>query len=206
LLIVDGDGRLTGIVTSYDSTEYFRRRSEDLMRVRGVELMVKDLVRAAFIDASGVLDEAALNTAVATVTSPTVELKGRFMQALRCFLKAEGRPDGQLDPERVDRSFAILAPPGKPRSFDRLTMQEYINLLLHPSLQAYCEQVLRLEPKRIRSLLEGVRDTRNKLAHFRDEDVTTAQREQLQFCEDWLNHVIEWTKHHRAAPLMPPPA
>jgi len=32
-LIVDGEGRLTGIVTNYDTAEYFRRRAEDIMLV-----------------------------------------------------------------------------------------------------------------------------------------------------------------------------
>ena len=38
-------------------------------------------------------------------------------------------------------------------------------------------------------MLEGVRDTRNKLAHFREEEITTQQRLQLQTCADWLGEL-----------------
>lgn len=49
VLIVDSDSPgLIGIVTSYDTTEYFRNRTEDLMRVEDVELMIKDFIRAAY--------------------------------------------------------------------------------------------------------------------------------------------------------------
>lgn len=36
---------LIGIVTSYDTAEYFRNRTEDLMRVEDIELMVKELIK-----------------------------------------------------------------------------------------------------------------------------------------------------------------
>lgn len=31
VLIVDGEGQLTGIMTNYDTADYFRRRAEDMM-------------------------------------------------------------------------------------------------------------------------------------------------------------------------------
>ena len=39
VLIVDGERRLTGIVTNYDTAEYFRRRAEDMMLVEDIETM-----------------------------------------------------------------------------------------------------------------------------------------------------------------------
>src|SRR5512147_1395688 len=49
VLIVDDDnGKLLGVVTTYDSTEYFRRRGEDLMLVEDIEGMLKDMILAAF--------------------------------------------------------------------------------------------------------------------------------------------------------------
>ena len=60
---------LVGIVTSYDTTEYFRNRTEDLMRVEDIELMVKEFIKTAYVDENGELDEAKLNSAVAQVTA-----------------------------------------------------------------------------------------------------------------------------------------
>src|SRR5436309_6070328 len=36
-LVVDGEGRLQGIITGFDASEYFRRRSEDVMLVEDIE-------------------------------------------------------------------------------------------------------------------------------------------------------------------------
>ena len=37
-----------GIITSYDTTEYFRNRTEDLMRVEDIEVTIKDLIKEAY--------------------------------------------------------------------------------------------------------------------------------------------------------------
>ena len=47
VLIVDGEGTLVGIVTSYDTTEYFRRHSEDMMVVQDIESCLKYYIRMA---------------------------------------------------------------------------------------------------------------------------------------------------------------
>jgi len=36
-------------------------------------------------------------------------------------------------------------------------------------------------------MLEGVRDTRNDPAHFREEEITAQRRLQLKRCADWLS-------------------
>src|SRR5712692_7851621 len=48
VLIIHSDGTLKSIVTSYDTTEYFRRRAEDMMYVEDIESTVKDFIRIAF--------------------------------------------------------------------------------------------------------------------------------------------------------------
>jgi len=62
---------LWGIVTSYDTTEYFRDRTEDLMRVEEIELMVKEFIKAAYIQESGEIDWAKLNLTIQKATSYT---------------------------------------------------------------------------------------------------------------------------------------
>lgn len=39
---------IAGIVTSYDITEYFRKQTEDLMRVEDIESTIRDLIREAY--------------------------------------------------------------------------------------------------------------------------------------------------------------
>jgi CBS domain-containing protein len=70
VLITDAIGPdLVGIVTSYDTTEYFRNRTEDLMRVEDIEVMIKELIKGAFTDEKGESDESALAVAVTQVIS-----------------------------------------------------------------------------------------------------------------------------------------
>ena len=44
VLIVDGKRRLDGIITSYDTTNYFRQQAEDMMLVGDIEAMLKDYI------------------------------------------------------------------------------------------------------------------------------------------------------------------
>jgi CBS domain-containing protein len=64
VLIVDGDGRLTGIVTGYDIAQYFRRRAEDMMFVEDIETTIKDYIQVAYHGEGGVPDKDKLEEAV----------------------------------------------------------------------------------------------------------------------------------------------
>jgi CBS domain-containing protein len=67
-LIVDSRRVLVGIVTSYDSTEYFRDRAENLMNVESIEMMIRDFIRLAFTQEDGKVNENALSDAINKVT------------------------------------------------------------------------------------------------------------------------------------------
>ena len=82
VLIVDGDNRPVGVVTSYDSNEFFRRRVEDMMLVENIEVTVKELIRAAFIDETGDADEVKLAEAVEAITSSKQMLMQKYRKAL----------------------------------------------------------------------------------------------------------------------------
>jgi CBS domain-containing protein len=69
VLIVDAQSKLVGIVTSYDSTEYFRKRAENLMRVEDIETMIKDFIQVAYTRDDGQLDEVELSSVISRVTS-----------------------------------------------------------------------------------------------------------------------------------------
>jgi CBS domain-containing protein len=61
VLIVDSQDHLIGIVTAWDTTNYFRRRAEDMMLVEDIEVAVREHITTAFTDpATGELDQTAL--------------------------------------------------------------------------------------------------------------------------------------------------
>ena len=133
VLIVDREGKLIGIVTSYDAMEYFRRRAEDMMLVEDIESMVKDLVQAAFADENGEIAEADMQRAIEEITSSQRALRGRYRSALWEYLKLQGQGKSEINQQWLEESFSRLTPGEKPKSFEELTLYEYTELLLHKS-------------------------------------------------------------------------
>ena len=213
VLIVDADGKLVGIVTTYDSTEYFRRRGEDLMLVEDIEGMLKDMILAAFgvqenagawvLDASedGVQaaseDKEQLAAAIQRISDNQGQLLGQYRDALKTYLAQSGLTgkSNKLDQAAFDASFAKLAPARGPKAFESLTFYDYVELFLHERTWQHYGPTLQLDRNAVRQLLEGVRSTRNHLAHFRN-DLSAMERSQLRFCWNWLQ------KHQP----QPPPA
>jgi hypothetical protein len=185
VLIVDGEDNLIGIVTSYDSNEYFRRRAEDMMLVEDIEGMVKDLVQAAFMGDTGEVDHERLAVAIEDITSSKRDLLKRYKEALVEYLKLQAQGQPSIDPQAVEESFVALVPKEKPKEFDDLTLYEFTELLVHKDRWSFYQPLFNLEPDALRKLLDEVRQTRNTLAHFRG-DISPTQRDQLKFCVDWL--------------------
>lgn len=150
VLIVDPSYELAGIVTTYDATEYFRKRTENLMIVEDIETILKDFIREAYTTKDNEIDAKDLEDAITRISSTT---------------------DKKV-------SFA--------KSFDKLTLSEYINLLTFSRTWDVLQPVLAISKESLRGLLDGIRNTRNDLAHFRNE-ITAEQQDQLQFCADWLS-------------------
>ena len=246
-LIVDEDnGRLTHIVTSYDTTQYFRRWSEAMMHARDIEQSLKQYLREAYKYDDGQIDEASRRSAIESITSSNRELHRKLDRALCDYLKKRSEEaisinEGWIDQGFVeflkgqvplteatpvpgpDQSFRTaqalqesfkkgvqtyleaqaiaeaspsqtafdLALAGvtsrneRPKEFKDLTLNEYIQLLFSDHFWQRCESVLTTK-ENMRSLLEGVRDTRNDLAHFREDEINAHQRQQLKRCADWL--------------------
>jgi len=86
VLIVDGDGRLIGIVTNYDTSEFFRRRAEDIMLVEDIETMLKDYIQVAFTNESGEVNEDDLEEAVHRITDTGKVTREKFEKALIHYL------------------------------------------------------------------------------------------------------------------------
>jgi len=184
VLIVDSRGCLIGIVTSYDTTDYFHRRAEDLMLVEDVELTLRDYVESGYLDTEGEVDPVRLSEAVQAITpSNRSALLGRFKQALRFYLLKSGESNSQLDAEILNQAFAQhLDTPVLPKPVDRLDLSDYIQLLRN--IWDHYQPTFTLEWSAMERLLSAVRETRNAIAHFRE--VTPEQRERLRFCTDLL--------------------
>lgn len=139
---------LVGIVTSYDATEYFRSRTEDMMRVEDIELIIKDFILAAYTNGDGELDKNELDDVIARMTSHR-----------------------QTE---------------KPLQFDDLSLSDYVSLLVRKQTWEFFEPIFGISRDSLNELLTGIREIRNKLAHFSGE-ITAEERDKLKFGSDWLS-------------------
>jgi len=187
VLIVDSEHRLTGIVTSYDTTEYFRRRAEDMMYSEDIETMLRDFINAYFSEETGEIDELARDKAIAEITPSNQDLLKPFQKALAFYLELKGENPSKTISDWAEQAFTkYLYSKESPKPFDKLTLNHYIELFLHQSRWSRYSSIFSFERKKIYSLLDEARKTRNDAAHFRSEEITSAQREQLKICRDWL--------------------
>lgn len=194
VLIVDGDRHLTGIITNYDTSEYFHRRAEDLMLIEDIETMLKEFIQATFTTSHEEVDVEALDRAAKEISDWRKSEWDRFNEALDEYfiLHSEGR-NGALPRDdwlkKIQEKHYQEGP--RPRIFEELFLSEYIRLFLKSDQWDKYSSILGLDQKVVYKLLDSVRQIRNTLAHFRDE-LTQEQREQLRFCAEWL------TRHQSA--------
>jgi hypothetical protein len=189
-LIIDGEGKIIGIVTSYDTTEYIRRRAEDIMLVEDIESMIKDIILSAFSDENGEVNQDKLTEAIREITSSKKELKAKFGKALSAYLENDYGEKKNVDQKLLNESIIYLQEKEDKRNFNDLTMNEYIQLLLRKECWSHIHSYYKtkLEGGDILKLLENVRDTRNVLTHFRGE-ISDSQRDSLRFTTTWLNQL-----------------
>jgi CBS domain-containing protein len=187
-IIVDDNRAITNIVTTYDTTRFFRQWAEDIMQVRDIEYGLKRILNCAFKKADGEIDEVARRAAVEDITSSNKSLRTKFGLAVKRYLTLEGQPDEEPNQQNADEAFKIIYNRNEQiKDFTELTLEQYIQLFFTDVCWPRCQGAVRLAPDAVRNMLEGVRDTRNKLAHFREEEVTAAKRMQLKRCADWLS-------------------
>jgi len=187
-LVVDRDQKLQGIVTTYDTTQYFRQRAEDIMLVEDIETTLKDYILLSFNNLETDQDQAALDQLIAAKTDRGKQLKKNFNRALNNYL-------GLTQQQNFNDSAAqqvfdkYLNNKNSRKKITDLSLNDYIEIFFHQERWHQYATTFHLQPKQIRNLLQNVRDIRNTLAHFKDE-ITADQREQLHFCARWL------ARHH----------
>lgn len=248
LIFDETDGNLIHIVTSYDTSRYFRQWSESMMHARDIEQSLKQYLKEAFKFDNGEVDETSRQVAIESITSSNRELRKKFDRALRQYLKERSEEIITMNEDWINKAFSrFLKDPlingetiatdesglieslrssqilqkrfeqgletylqcqasaevslnenilesafaelynrnERPKEFKDLTLNEYIQLLFSDYCWPRCGSVLTTKES-MKFMLEGVRDTRNDLAHFREDEINPQQRKQLKRCADWF--------------------
>ena len=179
-LIVDESNHLTGIVTTADTTVFFREYAQDLMQIEGIESRMKDAIRALYAG-----DTAGLESAVEAVTDRAADIRKKLPIAIKAYLGKAGMliPTTGTDKEAVEEAEKKLALIQPDKEFEELSFDEFTHVLLrHPNAPKLPQSE---DVSELRRLLELVRNARNKLAHFRGE-LNSEERRTIQFAAEWL--------------------
>jgi hypothetical protein len=179
--VVDEHGQLTGILTHYDTTHFFRKRIEDMLLVEDIEKMVKELIQWLYAQCTG--DKGDLQETIDAVTNPARQTKPKFDAALNRYLGRAGITNHKLQREHVESAFECLDIAARNKGFEELTLSDYTEvLILHPKCPKFGPKGDKTDVRRV---MTSVRDIRNKLMHFRGE-VTAQEREKLRGCKKWF--------------------
>ncbi|WP_309895688.1 DUF4268 domain-containing protein [Archangium sp.] len=202
VLIVDATGRLTAIVNSYDTTEFFQRKAEDIMLVEDIELSLKEMIRSAHTNEAGETNEASLETLIASMAGSRQEKRKSAVKLLQRYLAEAGAANVSFDKALFDKVFDQVHADPAPRSLDKLSFNDFIQILLHESRWSFFHEAFGLERDAIRRMLEGARNTRNALAHFRGA-ISPSERDRLRFCVEKITQVQQkLAPRHTNAPRL----
>ncbi|HEX5158882.1 MAG TPA: CBS domain-containing protein, partial [Ktedonobacterales bacterium] len=171
LPIVDKEKRVIGVVTGYDATEYFRRRSEDMMFVEDIEGYLKDHIGAAHTSESGGIDDTALQQSIKQHARGAPIQRRLFFTALQRYLERQSEFQGgkrpHLDVQLAGDIFTQTFENDTPASLDDLTLADYVALISSKEQWERYEGIFHpLARDKIHNMLDDVRKTRNAMAHF----------------------------------------
>ncbi len=183
VLIVDDEDKIVGLVSTADTTEFFRHRAQDFMLIEDIETSVKEAIEVLYAE-----DNTGKTAAIESITDRASEIRRRLPAAIRAYLEKQDIP---VPPKSAAERAALMAAenllalPKAGKPFDRLSFDEFIQLLLkHPKAP-------KLEGAKdsaeVRKMLEQVRDARNKLAHFRG-DISAVERSHIRYTKRWLEN------------------
>ena len=183
--IVDKQGFPKAIVTSFDTTEYFRTRAEDIMLAEDVETTLRDFIESFYKGANNDVDEQKLNEAIEAIMPSGKDVEKKFQKALQQYLGQCSQGQGSIDKDAARKVFEKhFSQPSQVKKFSELTLYEYIQLF-KKIWNHYQDSFKGIDLAAIDNLLATARSTRNAIAHFRE--ITPQQREHLKFCADFLD-------------------
>ncbi|GAC1582095.1 MAG: hypothetical protein NVS4B1_19050 [Ktedonobacteraceae bacterium] len=197
--IIGEKRQLVGVVTSFDTTEYFRKHAEDMMLIEQIEKKIKEYITIYFTDTNGVINFDSRQAAVAESMPSNKDMRGPFKKALQHYLELQNEQQISVDDKQIQQARIKINDDFVKQAFDKhlyrkdvpnfdkLSLDEYIRIFVHEGRWSRYRKVFLIESKAMEDLLKAVRNTRNDFAHFRIETIADEQRRKIQFCNDWLD-------------------
>jgi hypothetical protein len=180
VFIVDAASKsLIGILTEYDTTQYFRQRAEDIVLVEDIENALKAHLLNAYEATE--TESTELREAINGLNNSWDGIRKKTDSCLRSYSKANGIAVIKAD---IDALVIKHFPKNSDdKSFSDLTLSEFIQIA-QKNWQKLAP-VFSLSSSVWVKMIDEVREIRNKLVHFRG-DISALERHSLRFCADWF--------------------
>ena len=184
--VIDNTEKLIAIITHYDTTAYYRQRSEDIMLAEDIETTLRDdYIKSVYTKEDGELDGDSLQADVNKIGKSTQGTKKQLKKFLSHYLNKANIDSTTINIKLVDDLYPTHFPENDiSRNFEDLTLYDYIQIF-KVNWNKFESGFNNLEWDAIHRLLDEVRKTRNAIAHFKG--VTPEQQKQLQFCASLLD-------------------
>lgn len=178
VFIVDTNGKLIGIITDYDTTQYFRQRAEDIVLVEDIESTLKSHLRT--VHNALIEDSEELRTGIGALNTTLDETRKKSHAAFKEFCKNKNIEFTSDEANLVIDKFFPLN--DKVRPFENLTLSEYIQFT--QKVWQKLDTVFTIPKSAWTEMMDAVREIRNKLVHFRG-DISPVERAKLRYCAEW---------------------
>lgn len=185
--IIEENGQMVQIITTYDALEFFQKKSQDMLWVEDIESSIKDLIENATFTSDGETDQDNLESLVERVTKTGEEQKYRIKSLLSSYIEKKFEQESQVDYELLEELLEEYLPTPESKSFDELSFFDYTQLLLIDDIWKHYEKSFTQGKDQLNRMLDRVRRSRNFLAHFKGE-LPIQERDHLKFMKDWLSN------------------
>jgi CBS domain-containing protein len=126
------------------------------------------------------------STTIATQLQVTRDLRSRFVAAIQCYLQLTA-PSPEPNSDWINAAYRQHhQDKQEARDFNKLTLGAYIDLFFHEQCWGRCKEAFDFDQGLFKRVLKDVQDTRNLLAHFREEEITKSHRHNLHLAAHWF--------------------
>lgn len=188
VLIVDTAGKLAGIVTNWDTADYFRKRAIDTMMLEDVEELLKAHIRAAFSHHQPKNPDKLLATAINEITNTSEQRSKDIKGSLKKYISLAGISHSIREDVIEDAFSKVIGRSSATKTLDDLTFYEFTELLLYKPTWASYGLHLDIPAESLRQILNEIRDSRNALAHFKRE-ISEWERQRIKQCISLLQEI-----------------
>lgn len=177
VFLIDAEGKLSGIITDYDTTQYFRQRAEDIVLVEDIESTLKSHLRA--VHDAVTEDSEELRAGIDSLNTTLDEIRKKAHASIKEYCKDKSL---EFTLDEANLVVSRIFPSEKAKDFDSLTLGGYIQL--SQKTWSKLSPIFNISKNAWPEMMTAVREIRNKLVHFRG-DVSPVERAKLRYCAEW---------------------